>query len=122
MSTLLLTLVMAGGTWIAGWWIVPMAAFGWGILSRLARPRIAGLAGAAAWGALLAGAPWDALHRLAPRLGGIFHLPGWGMVMLTLAFAWLLGWSAARVGVLLGVSLRSASETAPAPRIPAGTG
>mgnify|MGYP003338644148 CR=1 FL=1 len=27
---------------------------------------------------MLATAPWVALERLAPRLGGIFGLPGWG--------------------------------------------
>lgn len=92
----LLCAVMAVGTWTVGWWTVPMVAAGWGILFGAPRPWLAGLAGALAWGVLLAGAPWDALRRLAPRLGGIFHLSGWGMVALTLGFAWLLGWSAAR--------------------------
>lgn len=89
---------MAIGTWTAGWWAVPVIAAGWGMLASTPRPWLAGLAGTLAWGVLLAGAPWDALRRLAPRLGGIFHLPGWGMVTLTLGFVWLLGWSAARVG------------------------
>lgn len=94
----LLGALMAVGTWIVGWWAVPAVAAGWGILIGTTRPWLAGLAAVMAWGALLAGAPWDALRRLAPRLGGIFHLPGWGMVTLTVSFAWLLGWSAARVG------------------------
>jgi hypothetical protein len=94
----LLCAAMAVGTWTVGWWTVPMVAAGWGILSGTPSPWLAGLAGALAWGVLLAGAPWEALGRLTPRLGGIFHLAGWGMVVLTLGFAWLLGWSAARAG------------------------
>lgn len=111
----LLTVLMALGTWVMGWWVVPLVAFGWGIASSPALPWLAGLAGAAAWGVLLSGAPWDALRRLAPRMGGVFHLPGWGMVILTLAFAGLLGWSAARVGSALGASLRGSSASAPKP-------
>jgi hypothetical protein len=97
-TVVLLGAAMAVGTWSMGWWTVPAVAAVWGILVGTTRPWLAGLAAATAWGALLAGAPWDAFRRLAPRLGGIFHLPGWGMVALTLGFAWLLGWSAARVG------------------------
>jgi hypothetical protein len=117
-TTTLLAVLMATGTWMVGWWAVPMVAAAWGMIFRPTRPWLAGLAGSVAWGAVLVGAPWDALRRLTPRLGGIFHLPGWGMLALTLGFVWLLGWSAARVGAGAGATLRAASTTG----IPAGTG
>jgi len=97
-TVVLLGAAMAVGTWSMGWWTVPVVSAGWGILVGTSRPWLAGIAAVSGWGALLAWAPWDALRRLAPRLGGIFDLPGWGMIALTLGFAWLLGWSAARVG------------------------
>jgi hypothetical protein len=110
-TVVLLSGAMTLGTWMGGWWVVPVVAAGWGILARPPRPWLAGLAGTLAWGVLLVGAPWDALSRLAPRLGGIFHLPAWGMVALTLGFVWLLGWSAARVGA----GLRHASDSLTTP-------
>ena len=117
-----LCLLMAVGTWLIGWPVVPAVALVWGLFSRPLGPWLAGFAGSVAWGILLAGAPWDALRRLAPRSGGIFGLPGWGIVALTLGYAWLLAWSAARVGAGVGMGLTRASTSPPTPRAPAGTG
>jgi hypothetical protein len=93
---LLLVLVFVLGTWIAGWWWVALAAALWGWWRRGSASR-AGAAGALAWGVLLAINSWPALIRLAPRFGGVFGMPGWVAILLPPLFAFLLGWSAARV-------------------------
>jgi hypothetical protein len=58
------------------------------------------LGAALGWGVLLG---WTALHGpigpLARRAGGIFRLPGWGMVLVTLLFpAALAGLAAVGIG------------------------
>ena len=69
------------------------AAYGW----RGGRPLLAGLGAALAWGVLFLALPAAPLGRLLTRLGALAHLPGPALVALTLLFAGLLGWSAARL-------------------------
>jgi len=97
MTMLLLALAVAGGTWIGGWWMVPLLAAGWGFRSALPAWR-AGLAAAAGWAILILTLPWPALGRLAPRLGAMVGAPGWVALGLSPAFALVLGWSGARLG------------------------
>lgn len=84
---------MASATWLAGWWGVGIVALAWGWRGRA---RDAAVAALLAWGALLA---WQAaaapLVPFATRLGGIFSLPGWAILVLTPLFAALLAWAAA---------------------------
>src|SRR5215470_7221504 len=94
---LLLVFVLGAGTWAAGWWWVALVGALWGLL-RPGPAYRAGAAAALAWGILLSLNSWSALIRLAPRFGGVFGMPGWAAFLPPLVFAYLLGWSAARVG------------------------
>lgn len=89
-------LVTAMGGWIA----VPLTAAVWSTLAtgeRRRELRIA-LAAAASWALLLGwSAEGAATHRLLSLLGGIFRVPGWTLILLTLAIPALLAWSAAVV-------------------------
>jgi hypothetical protein len=93
-----LSALMAVVTWLTGWWAVPALAAGWAFLRRPVAAWPAGAAASIGWGAILFSAPGEARELLARRMGGIFGVPGWGMILVTLMFAWLLGWSGARLG------------------------
>lgn len=86
---------VAGCTAWLGWWALPVLSAAWGVRYR---PLEAGAASGIAWGGLLA---WQASRApvmvLAERLSGIFTLSPLAVVLLTPAFAALLGWSAAAV-------------------------
>lgn len=90
--------VVAAGTWLIGWWAVPVVAVGWQLVDRDGPPWRAAIAAPLAWGVLLALIPLAPLGRLTPRLAGIFQLPSWALILLVLGYVSLLGWSAARVG------------------------
>jgi len=93
-----LSFVIAAGTWLAGWWVVPIVGAAWGAWAAQQRSAAltALLAGAAAWGLLLA---YDAtvgpVGRLAQLFSTIFNLPKGTLILVTLAYAALLGGSAA---------------------------
>lgn len=89
---------MAVGTWLGGWWIVPVVAVAWAWLVPALRPWRIGLLTGCAWAGLLAvEASIPAFATLLDRLGGIFSLPPVVLVCLPPVFAGLLGWSAAEV-------------------------
>src|SRR5581483_6977066 len=95
-----LALAVALATAWLGWWSVPAVAALGTVLSGL-RPaaiRRAALGGALGWALLLG---WTALHgpvgEVARRLAGVFALPVWALVVLTLAFPALLAGCAAAV-------------------------
>jgi hypothetical protein len=90
--------VVAAGTWLIGWWAVPVVTVLWQLVDRDGPPWRAAVAAPLAWGALLALIPLAPLGRLIPRLAGMFRLPSWALILLVLGYASLLGWSAARVG------------------------
>jgi hypothetical protein len=76
-----------------GWWTVPLLASLLGI--RLGAGAV-GVAAGVGWAGLLArDAVTAPLLPYAGRLGGLFGLPGWSLVLLTVLFAGLLAWSAA---------------------------
>ena len=91
-------LCTAATTAAAGWWTIPLLAAAWmRVLRRSdATATICALGAASGWTLLLA---WDAAHgpvgTVARRVGGVFLLPGWGFVSLTLLFAALLAVTAA---------------------------
>jgi hypothetical protein len=95
-----LTVLMAGGTWLAGWWAVPVVAALYGAAFRWSRGSalISGLAGMAGWGALLGitalGAP---VGQLATILGGVLNVRAIGVYGLTLCYPGLLALTAALV-------------------------
>ena len=89
-------LVTATGGWLA----VPVTAAVWSTLATAERRRELhlALAASASWGGLLLwGSASVSDARLLSLLGGIFQVPGWTFVLLTLAVPALLAWSAAVV-------------------------
>jgi len=82
--------------------MVPATAALWGALRpSTSRPAfVAALAAVLAWGCWLVVDVIDGhgtFGVLAARLAGVMQIPAVGLVTLTLAFAGLLGWSAAAV-------------------------
>ena len=94
---LLVAVPIGLGTWFGGWWATPAVAAVWQLVRRAQPSWVAGFAAAAAWGGLLLRLPWWPLGRLVTRLSGVFHLPPGGAYLALLGYAWLLGWSAARL-------------------------
>jgi hypothetical protein len=89
---------MAVGTWSAGWWAVPLvgAAWGWVAAADRTLPLQAALAGANAWGALLAlQLPGGGMERVAGTVGTLLGIGGPALVALTLLYPALLAASAA---------------------------
>jgi hypothetical protein len=90
----------AAATAVWGWWTIPVLAAVWvRVLPRdAATATLCALGAASGWALLLA---WDAAHgpvgTVARRVGGVFMLPGWGFVALTLLFAALLAATTAAV-------------------------
>lgn len=104
---LLLAIVLAGCTWIVGWWSVPVVAAIVGMRERRAWP--ATVASVLAWSALLAiDAASNRLGALATSIGGVIGIPAVGALIVTLVFVALLSASAATLGALLGAAVMSA--------------
>ena len=96
---LLLAAAFALGTWILGWWGVPLLGAVWGVLRR-GMPRFgsAFAAAAIAWALLLAlDSGRGALDRLTTVMGGIFSMPGAVVLAVTVLYAALLAGCAAQV-------------------------
>jgi hypothetical protein len=98
LTTIILAAAFALGTWLAGWWMVPLIAAAWAV----GRPApfaglLAAIAGASGWALLLTlylvlGFP---VATLAVRLAGAMRLPVSALVALTLLLPALLAGSAA---------------------------
>ena len=107
---------VAAGTWLTGWWAVPLIAVVAGALA--CAPLLVAAASAAAWLVLLlVDAATGSVGRLAGLLGGIMGLPAAALFAATLVFPALLGWSAASLGNAAR-SLRATSR--PPSSAPAG--
>jgi hypothetical protein len=92
-ATLLFTL----GTWLLGWWTVPVVAVLFGV--QRMRPALVGLAATVAWLALLVvDASGGSITRLAGVLSGVMGLPAPVLYLATVLFPLLVAWSAASVG------------------------
>src|SRR5687767_6204933 len=97
---LIATIAIVLGTWLGAPIIAAIVA---GLAVGFLRPRraarLAALAGALAWGGLLAVAALrgDALGSFASTLGGALGAPGWVVVLVTLLYPALLASSAAWV-------------------------
>jgi hypothetical protein len=96
----LLALSFGIGTWILGWWAIPLFAAVAAVLTRDVPHQAvaAALAAAIAWGALLA---WSAIQgsvwSFARIAGGAMGVSGLLLILMTLAFPAALAWSAASV-------------------------
>ena len=100
----LLALSFAIGTWILGWWAVPLFAAIAGAMAPHVRHQgiAAGLAAALAWAVLLAwsstdGSVWS-FSRLA---GGAMGMSGVALIIVTLLFPAALAWLATIVAQLV---------------------
>ena len=96
---LLLALATALCTTVVGWVSVPVIAALYALLRRdFGAPGEAALGALLAWGALLARvAMVPAFAVLLNRLGQILPVPGAITGLITLVFATVLAWAAARV-------------------------
>jgi hypothetical protein len=96
---LILAVVMALGTVLVSWWVIPLAGAVYGVVARATtRPAlVAALAAAVAWGGYLSilafsGAPVGAF---AGDLARAMSLPGWAPHIATMVFPAVLAGSAA---------------------------
>ncbi|MGV3708356.1 MAG: hypothetical protein ACO1Q7_05900 [Gemmatimonas sp.] len=94
-----LSVVIAAGTYFFGWMSVPIAGAVYALGMRTRSASIeAGIAALLGWGVLIArAAAMPSFNTLLDRLGQIFPVPGIAVACLTLAIATLLAWSAARI-------------------------
>lgn len=91
----------AAATWFGGWWAALALALVIGAVLRPSSPALVGVAAGLAWlGLILQADRGGSLGRLLERLGGVFGVPGWTIVALAAGFAFLTGWSGARVGAV----------------------
>lgn len=90
----LIAFIIAIGTWLLGWWSVPIVA----VFAGLFRcgPGLVALASASGWLILLIlDAAAGSISRVSGVLAGVMGLPAPALFVVTLALAALLGWSAA---------------------------
>jgi hypothetical protein len=99
LRVVVLAALFAAGTWFIGWYSVPGIAAVYALLLRSrTAPSEATLAAVLAWGALLARvALHPAFTTLLSRLTVLFGMQGTFVLVLTIVFAAVLAWSAARV-------------------------
>jgi len=94
---LLLAEVFAVTTFGLGWWSVPLVAAAWGLLSRSnGKALFAALAAMGGWTTLLLlDVVRGPVATMGLQLGGVMHLPAFGLYAFTLIFPALLAWCAA---------------------------
>ncbi|MCE9603137.1 MAG: hypothetical protein K8S21_13110 [Gemmatimonadetes bacterium] len=96
---------IALGTWVVGWWIVPIVGAAWGWVKRTdpATPLLAGVAGMLAWAILLVvsanGAP---AGSVSATVGQAMRVGPGALVALTLAYPGLLAASGAALARAVG--------------------
>lgn len=103
LRVVLLALSFGIGTWVLGWWAIPLFAAIAGVLARNVRHQgiAAAVAGTVAWGVLLGwsasqGSVWS-FSRIA---GGAMGMSGWALIFVTLVFPAVLAWSATVIAQL----------------------
>jgi hypothetical protein len=111
MLWVLFVALLAVGTAIVGWWVVPLLGALYGLAAADRAPWLgAGLAAIVAWTALLLVTSLQGpVLQLARQVGGVLALPGPVFIALTLGFAALLAGSAAE----LAASVRRLARRAP---------
>ncbi len=89
--------LVAVGTTLGGWWTVPLLAALWVRVLPRSGVRSCLLGAALGWALLLGGTAVDGpVGLVAQRAGGVFQVPAWGFVLVTLLFPALLAGAAAR--------------------------
>ena len=97
----LLALAFAGGTWLTGWWAIPLIAGAWALWRR-GGTWMAPAAAAVGWDVLLLLLPFAPLGRLLTRLDGLLPGPPPLLLLLPLGFAAGLAWSIATLARAVG--------------------
>ena len=115
---IVLALSMAGLTWLFGWWGVAIVAVVAGVVFRRdGRAWRVALAASEGWALLLVvDALSGPLGRVTTTLGGAMSIPGPALLLVTLLYPALLGWSGAAVACeltrWLAPALRDSERTA----------
>jgi len=101
LQILFCALAVAICTWIAGWWSVPVFAVVYTLARRSgAAPVDAAIGTFIAWVSLLLSRTVLAGNDiLLTKLGQIFPVPGFAVLVIAALFAMVLAWSAARLAL-----------------------
>ena len=96
---LVLGVAIAACTFFFGWLSLPVIGAVYALIRRdVSAPGEVALGALLGWGALFARvAIVPAFARLLAKLGGVFPVPGVVLAIISLVFAAVLAWSAARV-------------------------
>ena len=97
---LIVALVIACVTWFAGWWGVAVVALVAGAIYRRegGRPWRVALAASGGWAMLLLIDAIDGrFGHVATMIAGAMSLPAAALLLVTLLFPALIGWSAATI-------------------------
>ncbi len=104
---LILVVVIALGTVLVDWWIVPVIGLVYGLVSRRSRApaTVAAVAGAVAWGGYLAiiGFGGASVAAFGGNLARSLEMPAWLPHVATMVFPALLAGSAAYLGARVGM-------------------
>ena len=98
LRVVLLALAFSLGTWVFGWWAVPVIAALWGLLARgSVIPGVTAAASAALGWAILLGvdAVPGRLGVLMERVAPVLRLPGIVLAVVAVLFAAAVAWAAA---------------------------
>lgn len=101
---LLVALGVAGLTWLVGWWGVAIVALivGFAYRSESGRPWRVALGASEGWAILLLIDTFGGrFGRVATTVAGSMSLPAAALLIVTLLFPALIGWSAATVAAAL---------------------
>jgi hypothetical protein len=96
-------------TWTLGWWGVAIVAIVAGVISRAqgGRPWRVALACLVGWALLMAiDAAAGPFGTVMKTVSGAMSLPSAALLLVTLLFPALIGWSGATIGALGGPSLQ----------------
>jgi hypothetical protein len=103
----IVALATALGTWVLGWWAVAIVALFAGALHRAenGRPWRVALACLTGWALLmLFDAAVGPFGSVAKTVAGAMSIPSAALLIVTLLFPALIGWSGATLGALGGPS------------------
>jgi hypothetical protein len=110
---LLVALGVAGLTWFVGWWGVAIVALvvGFAYRSEGGRPWRVALGASEGWAMLLlVDAFGGRFGQVTSTVAGSMNLPGAALLVVTLLFPGLIGWSAATVAAALSRSFRQGRD------------
>src|SRR3954468_5874454 len=105
----IVALASAFATWVAGWWAVAIVAIVAGALTReqRGRPWRVALGCLAGWALLmLLDAALGPMRNVARVVSGAMSIPASGLLLVTLLFPALIGWSGATIGARGGPASR----------------